>query len=114
MFQSIGKDTEDESLDLGNSLIPGGAIGHGAGDDGDFSEPATVLFAFDFNFHAASFDPMGMDVNDGGGGGFFCVGVLGETALPEEGVMSVRGGMARPSWGGVGRVRNYWSHSSIG
>ena len=66
MFQSIGKDTEDKSLDLGNSLIPGGTVGHGAVDDGDFSEPATVLFAFDF--HTLIFDPMGTDVNDGGGG----------------------------------------------
>ena len=32
----------------------------------------------------------------------------------EEGVTSVRGGMARPSWGGVGRVGDYWPHSSIG
>ena len=33
----------------------------------------------------------------------------------EEGIKSVRrGGMARPSWGGVGRVGDYWSHSSIG
>ena len=66
MFQAIGQNTENESLDLGDSFLPGGTVGHGAGDDGDLGDPAAVLFAFDFDFHKVSFGSIGMDVNDGG------------------------------------------------
>jgi hypothetical protein len=64
--KAIGEDAEDESLDLGDGFIPGGTVGHGAGDDGNFGDPAAVLFAFDFDFHGLSFDLKGRDVNDGG------------------------------------------------
>ena len=64
----VGHDAEYESLDLGDGFIPGGTVGHGAGDHGDFSDPAAVLFSFDFDFHGLSFDLKGRDVNGGEGG----------------------------------------------
>jgi len=67
VFQAIGQDAEDESLDPVDGFIPGGTVGHGAGDDGNFSDPAAVLFTFDFDFHKVIFGSIGIDVNDGGG-----------------------------------------------
>jgi len=66
--KAIGEDAEDESLDPGDGFIPGGTVGHGAGDDGNFGDPAAVLFAFDFDFHGLSFDLKERDVNGGEGG----------------------------------------------
>ena len=65
MFQAIGQDAENESLDLGDRFLPGGTVGHGAGDNGNFGDPAAVLFALDFDFHEVSFGSIGMDVNGG-------------------------------------------------
>jgi len=39
----------------GDGLVTGGTVGHGPGDDGDFGDPAAVLFAFDLNFHWGKF-----------------------------------------------------------
>jgi hypothetical protein len=67
VFQAIGEDAEDESLDLGDRFIPGGTVGHGPRNYGDFSDPPAVLFSFDFDFHGLSFDLKGRDVNGGEG-----------------------------------------------
>jgi hypothetical protein len=64
---AIGKDAEDEGFDIRDGFIPGGTVDHGPGDNGDLSDPATVLFSFDFDFHGLSFDLKGGDVNDGEG-----------------------------------------------
>jgi len=64
--KAIGEDAKDESLDLGDRFIPGGTVGHGARNHGDFSDPPAVLFTFDFDFHKVIFGSIGIDVNDGG------------------------------------------------
>ena len=55
VFETVGKDAEHEGLHFGDGLIPGGSVGHGAGDDGNFGDPAAVLLAFDLYFHLGSF-----------------------------------------------------------
>ena len=52
---AIGQDTEHKGLHFGDGLIPGGSVGHGAGDHGNFGDPAAVLLAFDLYFHLGSF-----------------------------------------------------------
>lgn len=51
MLNFVGQDTQDESLDLGDSLVPRRPIGHGARYHGDLCDPAAILLLFDFNSH---------------------------------------------------------------
>ena len=46
MFEALGNHTKRKGLDLGDGLIPVGAITHDAGQVGHFGNPATIGFTF--------------------------------------------------------------------